>query len=92
MLPLGTPLQKLSDGSLPEIPTEVRSSTFAASETLHQLSWVIGGLLGLLLSLTNSGVAGLAVAAVGLTLSLSALLLARRRRILRARHPAPAST
>lgn len=77
-----------------EIPTQVRSSTFAASETLHQLSWVIGGLLGLLLSLTQSGVAGLAVAAAGLTLSLCSLLLARRRRILRARHqaPAPAST
>src|SRR6185437_7468075 len=35
-----------------EIPNEVRSSTFAASETLHQLSWVVGGLIGLLLSLT----------------------------------------
>jgi hypothetical protein len=54
------------------------------------LSWVIGGLLGLLLSLTQSGVAGLAVAAAGLTLSLCSLLLARRRRILRARHQAPA--
>lgn len=75
-----------------EIPNDVRSSTFAASETLHQLSWVMGGLLGLLLSLTNSGVTGLAVAAAGLTLSFCALLLARRRRILRARHPAPAST
>jgi MFS family permease len=73
-----------------EIPAQVRSSTFAASETLHQLSWVIGGLLGLLLSLTQSGVAGLAVAAAGLTLSLCSLLLARRRRILRARHQAPA--
>jgi MFS family permease len=73
-----------------EIPTQVRSSTFAASETLHQLSWVIGGLLGLLLSLTQSGVAGLAVAAAGLTLSLCSLLLARRRRVLRARHQAPA--
>jgi hypothetical protein len=73
-----------------EIPNEVRSSTFAASETLHQLSWVVGGLVGLLLSLTGSGVAGLAVAAAGLTLSLCSLLLARRRRILRARQPGPA--
>jgi len=74
-----------------EIPNEVRSSTFAASETLHQLSWVVGGLIGLLLSLTNSGVAGLAVAAAGLALSFCILLLSRRRRILRARHPAPAA-
>ena len=74
-----------------EIRPEVRSSTFAASETLHQLSWVAGGLLGLLLSLT-SGVIGLAVVAAGLTLSFASLLIARRNRILRARTPAPAST
>lgn len=73
-----------------EISPDVRSSTFAASETLHQLSWVIGGLLGLLMSITGSGVAGLAVAATGLALSLGSLLLARRNRILRARRqPVP---
>ena len=49
----------------------MRSSTFAASETLHQLAWVVGGLAGLLMSLTNSGVAGLAVAASGLGLALT---------------------
>jgi hypothetical protein len=74
-----------------EVRPEVRSSTFAASETLHQLSWVIGGLLGLLLSLTNSGVIGLAVVAAGLTLAFGSLLVARRNRILRGRTPAPAS-
>jgi len=74
-----------------EVRPEVRSSTFAASETLHQLSWVVGGLLGLLLSLT-SGVIGLAVAAAGLTLAFGSLLVARRNRILRGRTPAPAST
>jgi MFS family permease len=68
-----------------EIGEEVRSSTFAVSETLHQLSWVAGGLVGLLMSLTNSGVAGLSVAAVGLGAALGALTLARRRRVLRAR-------
>jgi hypothetical protein len=73
-----------------EVRPEVRSSTFAASETLHQLSWVIGGLLGLLLSLTNSGVIGLAVVAAGLTLAFGSLLVARRNRILRGRAPAPA--
>lgn len=72
-----------------EIGEEVRSSTFAVSETLHQLSWVAGGLLGLAMSLTNSGVAGLAVAGSGLAVALAALLLTRRRRILNAPGPAP---
>jgi MFS family permease len=71
-----------------EIGEEVRSSTFAVSETLHQLSWVAGGLLGLAMSLTRSGVAGLAVAGAGLAVALVALLLARRRRILNAPKPA----
>ena len=89
---LGQTLVKLALDSIVqhEISAEVRSSTFAASETLHQLSWVIGGLLGLLLSMTGSGVAGLAVAAGGLALSLGSLVVARRRRNLRARHhPVP---
>jgi MFS family permease len=75
-----------------EIGEEVRSSTFAVSETLHQLSWVAGGLAGLALSLTNSGVTGLAVAAGGLALTLVALVLARRRRVLSARAPAEVGT
>jgi len=70
-----------------ETPEETRSSTFAFSETLHQLALVAGGLIGLLLSLTRSGFAGLTVAAAGLALALCWLLLARRRRILRM-HPA----
>jgi hypothetical protein len=91
---VGQTLVKLALDSIVqrEISPEVRSSTFAASETLHQLSWVVGGLLGLLLSLTNSGVTGLGVAAAGLAFSLGSLLLARRRRILRASQPDPAST
>jgi MFS family permease len=72
-----------------EIPADKRSSTFAFSETLHQLALVAGGLIGLLLSLTGSGFAGLTVAAVGLALALCWLILGRRRRILRARQPAP---
>jgi hypothetical protein len=76
-----------------EIGEEVRSSTFAVSETVHQLSWVIGGLAGLLMSLTNSGIAGLAFAAVGLALALGGLLVARRRRVSREQHaPAPADS
>ncbi|MGO8962081.1 MAG: MFS transporter [Streptosporangiaceae bacterium] len=70
-----------------EIPEETRSSTFAFSETVHQLALVGGGLIGLLLSLTGSGFAGLTVAAIGLAVALCSLLLARRRRILRS-HPA----
>ncbi len=60
---LGQALVKLALDSIlqREIGEEVRSSTFAVSETLHQLSWVAGGLAGLLMSLTNSGVAGLVV-------------------------------
>jgi MFS family permease len=90
---LGQTLVKLALDSIVqrEISPDVRSSTFAASETLHQLSWVIGGLLGLLLSITGSGVAGLSVAAAGLALSLASLVMARRRRNLRLRHqPRPA--
>jgi hypothetical protein len=72
-----------------EIPEQTRSSAFAFSETLHQLALVGGGLLGLLLSLTGSGFAGLTVAASGLLVALMWLLIGRRRRILRAR---PAAT
>jgi MFS family permease len=88
---LGQALVKLALDSIlqREIGEEVRSSTFAVSETLHQLSWVAGGLAGLLMSLTNSGIAGLTFAAVALGLALIAITLARRRRVLRGRQ-APA--
>jgi hypothetical protein len=72
-----------------EIGEDIRSSAFAASETLHQLAWVCGGLAGVALSLTNSGVAGMTVAAVWLGMSLLFLLSQRRRRILAARHSRP---
>jgi hypothetical protein len=89
---LGQALVKLALDSIlqREIGEEVRSSTFAVSETLHQLSWVAGGLAGLVMSLTNSGVAGLTFAAVALALALVAIVAARRRRVLRGRQ-APAS-
>jgi Major Facilitator Superfamily len=48
-----------------EVPERVRSSAFARTETVLQLSWVCGGLLGILLPL--SGAAGLLVATGGLT-------------------------
>lgn len=72
-----------------QIPEEKRSSTFAFSETLHQLSLVGGGLLGLLLSLTGSGFAGLTVAAAGLLIALCWLVVGRRRRIVRTQAAAP---
>jgi MFS family permease len=72
-----------------EVGEEMRSSVFGVSETLHQLSWVAGGLAGIAMSFTNSGVAGLAVCAVGLGLSLTLLLLQRRHRSLEARHSHP---
>jgi hypothetical protein len=72
-----------------EISEDIRSSAFAASETLHQLAWVAGGLAGVALSLTSSGVAGMTVAAVGLGASFLFLLSQRRRRILAARHSRP---
>ncbi|HUY51952.1 MAG TPA: MFS transporter [Streptosporangiaceae bacterium] len=72
-----------------EISEEIRSSTLAASETIHQLAWVAGGLAGLAMSFTSSGVAGLAVAAGGLAATTAGLVASRRRRILAARHLAP---
>jgi hypothetical protein len=94
MAALGQALVKLALDSIVqrEIGEEIRSSTFAASETLHQLSWVAGGLAGLLMSLTNSGVAGLTVASIGLFLALTVLLLRRRRRILGNRRVAQPQT
>ncbi len=68
-----------------EVPEEIRSSTLAASETIHQLAWVAGGLAGLAMSITDSGVAGLAVPAAGLAATTVLLLASRRRRILAAR-------
>jgi hypothetical protein len=59
------------------------------SETLVQLSWVAGGLDVIALSFTSSGVAGLAVCAVGLATSLTFLLIERRRRSLEPRHSHP---
>ena len=70
-----------------DIGPETRSSAFAFSETIHQLALVIGGLIGLALSLTNSGLTGLTVAAIGLALALCSLLVSRRHRILRGQVP-----
>jgi MFS family permease len=64
-----------------EIGEEIRSSTFAVSETVHQLVWVIGGLTGLGLSIVASnGHLALAAVAGALALSLAALASPRRSR------------
>jgi hypothetical protein len=82
---LGQSLGKLSLDAVVqrEIGEEIRSSTFAVSETLHQLVWVVGGLAGLAMSMVANGHVALGGVAVVLGLSLVALLSHRRRE-----HPA----
>jgi MFS family permease len=64
-----------------EIGEEVRSSTFAVSETIHQLVWVIGGLVGLGMSIVASnGHIALAIVAAALAVTLVGLLYRRAAR------------
>ncbi|WP_243713041.1 MFS transporter [Actinomadura sp. 6K520] len=89
---LGQVLGKLSMDAVVqrEIGEEMRSSTFAVSETLHQLSWVLGGLLGLAMSIVADGRIALAFVAAALAVSLGLLLsrqAGRRRGAHRPRHP-----
>jgi hypothetical protein len=79
---VGTVLAKLAlDSTVQrEIPEDVRTSTFAVSETVHQVSWVAGGLAGVLISMIGSGPAGLWIAAAGLAAALILLITSRRRR------------
>ncbi|MFC6933695.1 hypothetical protein ACFQHO_27310 [Actinomadura yumaensis] len=76
---LGQVLGKLSMDAVVqrEIGEEVRSSTFAVSETLHQLVWVLGGLAGLGMSIVADGRLAMSIVAGALALSL-AVLLSRR--------------
>ncbi|MBF8191326.1 MFS transporter [Nonomuraea sp. K274] len=64
-----------------EIGEEVRSSTFGVVEAVLQLAWVSGGLVGLVLSLSQSSTAGLVTLAVALTAALGWLLVTRRKRV-----------
>jgi MFS family permease len=70
-----------------EIGEEVRSSTFAVSETIHQLVWVVGGLVGLGMSIiAPNGHIALALVAAALATTLIGLLSRRAaRRVVRRR-------
>ena len=90
-------LAKLGQDSIVqrEIGDEIRSSTFAVSETLNQVANVAGSLAGVLVSMLNNGQAGLAIAAAGLTLALFVLMARRRQRVrvaARTMPPQPASS
>jgi MFS family permease len=76
-------LAKLAQDSIVgrEIGDEIRSSTFAVSETLNQVANVAGGLAGVLVSMLNNGQAALAIAAGGLTVALVLLVARRRQRV-----------
>jgi MFS family permease len=77
-------LAKLAQDSIVqrEIGDEIRSSTFAVSETLNQVANVAGGLLGVLVSTLNNGQVGLGIAAALLFAALVLIVARRRRRIL----------
>jgi hypothetical protein len=96
---LSTGLAKLAQDSIvqSEIGEDTRSSAFGVSETLHQLSWVVGGLAGLVVSMLGSGPAGLAIAAALLAAAIAYLVAQRRQRVRAERHrrvatPQPADT
>jgi MFS family permease len=76
-------LAKLAQDSIVgrEIGDEIRSSTFAVSETLNQVANVAGGLAGVLVSMLNNGEAGLGIAAGGLTVAVVVLVGRRRKRV-----------
>ena len=65
-----------------EIGEEIRSSAFAVSETLNQVSNVAGSLVGVLVSMLNNGQIGLAIPAACLTAAVITLVSKRRRRVL----------
>ncbi|HEX9041458.1 MAG TPA: MFS transporter [Trebonia sp.] len=84
-------LAKLAQDSIVghEIGDEIRSSTFAVSETLNQVANVAGSLAGVLVSMLDNGQAGLAIAAGGLAVAAVLLVLRRRQRVVAARRRMP---
>jgi hypothetical protein len=83
-------LAKLGQDSIVgrEIGDEIRSSTYAVSETLNQVANVAGGLAGVLVSMLDNGQAALGIAAGALVVSV-VLVQQRRRARLRAAPSAP---
>ncbi len=73
-----------------DVDDEVRTSTFARSDTLMQLSWVLGGGIGI--ALPSNGTLGFSLAAAGLAVAVVGTLRTLRRRRAVARrtrvHPA----
>jgi hypothetical protein len=63
-----------------EVPERVRTSAFARSETVLQLSWVLGGGIGLVLPLSGAWGLGLACLATAAVTGLGVTTLVRRRR------------
>jgi MFS family permease len=62
-----------------DVPDANRSSVFAVSETLVQLSWVVGGAIGIVLPLRPEVGLGVIVAVVALTMLALALGRSRQR-------------
>jgi MFS family permease len=79
-------LAKLGQDSIVgrEIGDEIRSSTYAVSETLNQVANVVGGLAGVLVSMLNNGEAGLGIAAGALMVAAVVLVVRRRQRVVSA--------
>ncbi len=79
-------LAKLGQDSIVgrEIGDEIRSSTYAVSETLNQVANVAGGLAGVLVSMLDNGQVGLSICAGALAVSLVLITQRRHRTRLRA--------
>lgn len=60
-----------------EVPEQVRTSVFARAETVLQLSWVVGGCVGIALPLIPQ--LGLGLCVVGLTAALTVVIRTHRR-------------
>ena len=88
---LGTGLAKLAQDAIVqnEISEDVRSSAFSVTETLHQMSWVLGGLAGLAVSILGSGQAGLGIATGLLAVAVAYMVISRRNRHRPARQSPP---
>ena len=72
-----------------EVPESLRASAFARSETMLQLSWVVGGALGI--ALPPTGWLGFSVAAGLLVLAMGLVLWGPRRRTPAPTAPMPAA-